>query len=148
MYVIRGGNYIDGNTRLGDHLGSIDLGFEYDFKNVRLLAYRQNIYEAGALYYMANISDGLNGLSLTHTNYSHKGLQWKKIFGRSFSTLKARVESPGRCPDPPDRKTIIIITSTSRAGHTRELESAIPSYAQRNLYKRRVTLRSISVFHK
>ncbi len=86
MYVIRGGTYLDGNTRLGDHLGSIDLGFEYEFKNVRLLVYRQNIYEAGALYYLANIRDGLNGLSLTHTNYSRKGFQWKKILVELFYT--------------------------------------------------------------
>ena len=77
LYVIRGGTYIDGTTRLGDHLGSIDLGFEYEFKNVRLLAYRQNFYEAGALYYLANIRDGLNGLSLVNTGYKRKGFQWR-----------------------------------------------------------------------
>jgi hypothetical protein len=84
LYVIRGGTYVDGNTRLGDHLGSIYLGFEYEFKNVRLLAYRQNIYKAGALYYMANISDGLNGLSMVNTNFLRKGFQWRKILVEVF----------------------------------------------------------------
>ena len=64
---------------MGNHLGSIDLGFEYKFKNVRLLAYRQNFYDAGALYYLANIRDGLNGLSLVNTNYTRKGFQWRKM---------------------------------------------------------------------
>ncbi len=93
MYVIRGGTYIDGNTRLGDHLGSIDLGFEYDFRNIRLLVYRQNFYEAGALYYLANIMDGLNGLSLTHTNYTRKGFQWKKLLVEFFYTKSQGGES-------------------------------------------------------
>jgi len=70
---------ITGRNRIGDHLGSIDLGFEYDFKNVILLAYRQNLYDAGALYHFANIRDGLNGLSLTNTRYNNRGFQWRKI---------------------------------------------------------------------
>lgn len=73
LYVITGRN------RIGDHLGSIDLGFEYDFKNIRLLAYRQNLYDAGALYHFGNIRDGLNGLSLTNMHFTHKGFQWEKI---------------------------------------------------------------------
>ncbi len=93
LYVIRGGTYIDGNTRLGDHLGSIDLGFEYDFKNVRLLAYRQNLYEAGALYYLANISDGLNGLSLVNKKQSNKGFKWEKILFEVFYTKSQGGES-------------------------------------------------------
>jgi hypothetical protein len=71
-------------SRIGNHLGSFDLGFEYKLKNVRLLVYRQNIYDAGALYYMANISDGLNGLSLVNTNFLCKGFQWRKILVEVF----------------------------------------------------------------
>ena len=93
LYVIRGGTYIDGNTRLGDHLGSIDLGFEYDFKNFRLLAYRQNLYDAGALYYLANISDGLNGLSLVNTNQRPGAFKWKKILVEVFYTKSQGGES-------------------------------------------------------
>jgi hypothetical protein len=92
LYVITGKSY-DSHIRLGDHLGSIDLGFEYDFKNVRLLAYRQNLYDAGALYYLANISDGLNGLSLVNTNYSYKGFQWRKILVEVFYTKSQGGES-------------------------------------------------------
>lgn len=86
LYVMKGGSYDNGTTRIGNHLGSIDLGFEYEFKNLRLLAYRQNIFEAGALYYMANITDGLNGLSLTNRHLSKKGFQWRKILVEVFYT--------------------------------------------------------------
>ena len=70
---------ITGRKRIGDSLGSIDLGFGYEFRNIRLLAYRQNLYDAGALYYLANIRDGLNGLSLVNKRYTSNGFQWRKI---------------------------------------------------------------------
>ncbi|MCC9166166.1 capsule assembly Wzi family protein [Pontibacter harenae] len=66
-------------SKIGNHIGSIDLGFEYDFQNVKLFAYRQNFYDVGALYYLANILDGLNGLSLSNKKASHNAIQWKKL---------------------------------------------------------------------
>lgn len=93
LYVIRGGTYIDGYTRLGDHLGSIDLGFEYDFKSIRLLVYRQNLYEAGALYYLANIRDGLNGISLINLHNRNEEFQWRKILVEVFYTKSQGGES-------------------------------------------------------
>ncbi len=68
-------------SKVGNHLGSIDLGFHIDLNSVRLLAYRQFFYEAGALAHFANIEDGLNGLSLTNKRFdsSQKRLQWNKI---------------------------------------------------------------------
>jgi hypothetical protein len=98
LYVLKGGTY-SGTIRLGDHLGSIDLGFEYEFKNVRLLAYRQNLYDAGALYYLANIRDGLNGLSLVNRRYANKGFQWKKILVEVLYT-KSQGGEPWSVPRP------------------------------------------------
>lgn len=68
-------------SKVGNHLGSIDLGFHLDFNSVRLLAYRQFFYEAGALAHFANIEDGLNGVSLTNKRFhsSQKRLHWKKL---------------------------------------------------------------------
>lgn len=66
LYVITGKRYTNGSirfTRLGDHIGSIDIGFEYEFDGIMLTAYRQNFYEAGNLAHLANIQDGLNGIS-------------------------------------------------------------------------------------
>lgn len=82
LYVIRGkrfNNNIIQETRIGNHLGTIDLGLTYDFNKFRLLIYRQNIYEAGALYHFANIRDGLNGLSITNIDEKEKKFQWNRF---------------------------------------------------------------------
>jgi hypothetical protein len=82
LYVITGKRYSNGSIqseRLGDHLGSIDIGFEYEFDKVRLLLYRQNLYDAGALAHLANIQDGLNGVSLENKNHSGNQFNWKKL---------------------------------------------------------------------
>lgn len=73
LYVITGKKYSNGyiqEERQGNHLGSIDLGLEYEFKKIRVLIYRQNLYEAGALAHFANIQDGLSGISLENL---HRG---------------------------------------------------------------------------
>jgi hypothetical protein len=51
-------------------LGTIDLGLDLKTKHFNLFLYRQNLYEQGAaLLRLANIKDGLNGLTLsTHVN--------------------------------------------------------------------------------
>jgi hypothetical protein len=52
IYVITGKGYGNDSilsSRIGDHLGSIDLGLEFKFNGIRLLAYRQNLYDCGAL---------------------------------------------------------------------------------------------------
>lgn len=77
LYVITGRSW--DYSRMGNSLGSIDLGIEYVFKNLRMLAYRQNLYDAGALYYLANISDGLNGLSISNIKFNKGGFQWRKM---------------------------------------------------------------------
>ena len=81
-YIITGKRFDNGviqETRLGDHLGSIDIGFEYDFEKVNILFYRQNIYEAGALFYLANIQDGLNGVRLINKQNNGKSGFWRKV---------------------------------------------------------------------
>jgi hypothetical protein len=82
LYVITGKKYNNGaiqQTRLGNHLGSIDIGFEYEFEKVKLLIYRQNLYEAGALFHLANIQDGLNGISIENRNKSQHTFKWEKF---------------------------------------------------------------------
>ena len=51
----------------------------YEFKNLRLFAYRQNFYDCGALHYLANIRDGLNGVSLVNKRQTNKALKWKRL---------------------------------------------------------------------
>ena len=66
-------------SKVGNHLGSIDMGAEIDWDKVRLSVYRLNFYDEGALYHLANIKDGLNGISLTNRKVATEGFQWKKI---------------------------------------------------------------------
>jgi hypothetical protein len=81
-YVLTGKRYNNGfidQTRLGNHMGSLDLGLEYRFKNIEVLIYRQSFYEGGALSKLANIQDGLNGISVSNIMVSDKLLKWNKI---------------------------------------------------------------------
>jgi hypothetical protein len=65
-----GGN--DAENRAGNHLGTVDFGFDIITSNFRMLIYRQNIYETGMLFYLSSISDGLNGISFANTNTNIK----------------------------------------------------------------------------
>lgn len=67
------------NSKIGNHLGSIDLGMSYDFDGLSLFLYRQNFYDEGALFHLANLRDGLHGLRLTNTSEVSDGFRWKKI---------------------------------------------------------------------
>ncbi|KAB7732442.1 hypothetical protein F5984_00320 [Rudanella paleaurantiibacter] len=54
----------DRGNRVGNHLGTIDLGAEVRLGQVSVMLYRQSIYEDGSLFYLININDGLHGLRL------------------------------------------------------------------------------------
>lgn len=49
-------------SRVGNHLGTIDLGAEWRGKDWEIFVYRQSIYEDGSLKNLSNVADGLNGL--------------------------------------------------------------------------------------
>ena len=51
------------SSRIGNHLGSIDFGFDMHGKNWNIIFMRQTAFEAGALYWLRAIPDGLNSLS-------------------------------------------------------------------------------------
>jgi len=55
----------DGWNRLGNHLGSVDVGMEIDWKKAKIFFYRQSIYEDGSLYHGNNITDGLHGIAFS-----------------------------------------------------------------------------------
>ncbi len=81
-YVVIGKTYGTATiprSKVGNHLGSYDLGFEYEFNNIRLLAYRQNFYDFGAVFNPANFRDGLTGLSLIRKQNSGKVFRWGKL---------------------------------------------------------------------
>lgn len=99
-YVITGKKFSNGyiqEERQGNHLGSIDVGLEYRFQNINLFVYRQNLYEAGALRKLANIRDGLNGISITNLKEGGDNKYWDKLV---FEFLYTK-DQAGR-PDSPE----------------------------------------------
>jgi hypothetical protein len=86
LYVISGKGYSTSEiepSRIGNHLGSFDIGGSYEFRNFRLFIYRQNFYDFIAFRYLANISDGLNGISFESKKINN---------GQSFHLKKFLVE--------------------------------------------------------
>ncbi len=53
---------IDQGNRIGNHLGSFDGAIEFNIGSYQVMAYRQFLYETGALFYLTNVADGLNGI--------------------------------------------------------------------------------------
>ena len=77
LYTVVGKTW--NNSKIGNHLGSIDLGLTYDWEQVRLSAYHQFFYDEGALYHLANIKDGLTGISLTNKDDDQRVFHWNKV---------------------------------------------------------------------
>ena len=74
----------EGENRLGNHLGTIDLGLSLDYDSFSLLFYRQHFLEDGSLLAGMNLEDGLNGISFTNKE--------KQKFGQKFYLKKALFE--------------------------------------------------------
>jgi len=55
-------------NRIGNHLGTVDIGLESQINKYKFFIYRQSIYEDGSLFYLNNINDGLFGFSLKKNN--------------------------------------------------------------------------------
>ncbi|WP_128544480.1 capsule assembly Wzi family protein [Larkinella soli] len=53
----------DRENRVGNHLGTLDLGMEISTKKFSILLYRQSLYEDGSLFYFTNFDSGLQGLN-------------------------------------------------------------------------------------
>jgi hypothetical protein len=96
-YVITGKPYGTSTiptSKIGNHIGSIDLGADYNFADVRLFAYHQFFYDVGALYHLANLRDGLSGLSLTNMQTRNNQLfKWKKVLVEFFYSKNQAGES-------------------------------------------------------
>ena len=54
----------DSENRIGNHLGSVDVGTDWKIGHFNLLLYRQSLIETGSLFYLTNIADGLQGIRL------------------------------------------------------------------------------------
>nr|WP_295926921.1 capsule assembly Wzi family protein [uncultured Dyadobacter sp.] len=60
--------HFDSTSRIGNHLGSIDLAMEVETYGSSIFLYRQFIYEDGSLFYLTTINDGLYGARLKRKN--------------------------------------------------------------------------------
>src|SRR5690606_34937290 len=60
--------------------------FSYDWDQIQLMAYRHNFYDVGAISKLANIADGLNGVSVTNKKYNtaDKNWDWDKLLFEFF----------------------------------------------------------------
>ncbi len=89
-YVLSGKAYGEPGiprSKIGNQLGSIDMGLSYDFNDIRLIGYRQNLYDVGAISKLANISDGLNGMiieNLRDDKDDSDNWKWKKFLLEFF----------------------------------------------------------------
>ena len=87
--------YNEAFNRAGNHLGTLDLGFELINRFGDFLIYRQNIYDDGSLFYLNNIQDGLLGISYTPKNPNvSKNLIIKKINFEYLNTTNQGGSSP------------------------------------------------------
>jgi len=86
----------EGGNRVGNHLGTIDFGLEYENDRAKWFFYKQSIYEAGALYYLNNIADGLYGLSFARKQASN-GIQ-KIVVEYLQTSSQGGPSSSGRSP--------------------------------------------------
>jgi hypothetical protein len=76
-YALSGKVYKE--SKVGNHLGSVDLRAEYKFDTFTLSLYRQNFYDIGALFHFVNIADGLNGISFVNNKTNSGSFYWKRF---------------------------------------------------------------------
>jgi Capsule assembly protein Wzi len=84
-YVVIGKTYE--GSKIGNHLGSVDFAAEYEFDNFRLMLYRQFFFDEGALAHLANLADGMNGISLTNKRPLENGFSWHKLVVEWFYSM-------------------------------------------------------------
>jgi len=87
------------STKLGNQLGSIDVAAKYRFNKFTAYGYHQFFYDVGALAHLANLRDGLTGVSITN-NLSYKsGVHFKKFLVEYFYSKNQAGEVDSR-PTP------------------------------------------------
>ena len=76
----------DAYNRSGNHLGTLDFGFDINTDTYSILLYRQSIFEDGSLAYLSNITDGLNGISVSIKKTSDAKIRLQKIVVEYLNT--------------------------------------------------------------
>lgn len=74
-------------SKVGNHIGSIDQKIQYDFSSTTISAYHQFFYEVGGLAYLNNIKDGLFGLVIQNRLADrNKAFRWNKLLVEVFTS--------------------------------------------------------------
>lgn len=60
--------FFDSTSRIGNHLGSIDVAMEIETYETSILFYKQFVYEDGSLFYLTTLNDGLYGARIKRKN--------------------------------------------------------------------------------
>ena len=102
-YVFWGKAYGNGgvpNSKIGNHLGSVDQAVTYETKQLLFTGYHQFYYEAGALAKFANVKDGLFGISVMNkSSVDNRIFKWKKVLFE-FLYSKSQGGEPDSKPRP------------------------------------------------
>jgi hypothetical protein len=77
LHAATGKRYL--GHRIGNNLGSVDMGAEIELNTVRVFLYRQSFYDQSGLFHLANLRDGLNGISLTNKEPGYGNMRWHKL---------------------------------------------------------------------
>jgi hypothetical protein len=83
-------------SQVGNHLGSLDLGLTYDTPSMTIMVYRQSFYDKDGLKHLANISDGLNGISFTAKSPVDDRLRLKKVVFETIYTKNQAADAVDR----------------------------------------------------
>lgn len=77
----------DLTNRVGNHLGTIDIGMNIELSALRIFLYRQSFYDDGSLFYLNNLNDGLNGLTIINKSQGvSKKLKFLKLTIEYFNS--------------------------------------------------------------
>jgi hypothetical protein len=74
----------DLTNRIGNHIGTIDIGAKFTTHKLDVMLYRQSFYDDGSLFFLANITDGLFGITITDKSSA--------IVNRKLAIKKLNVE--------------------------------------------------------
>lgn len=76
----------DKANRVGNTVASIDFATSFNFSKCKVLLYRQFLVEDGSLFYLNNVTDGLNGISIQLNDQTKRQLVSHLVF-EYFSSL-------------------------------------------------------------
>ncbi|WP_234736683.1 capsule assembly Wzi family protein [Tellurirhabdus bombi] len=74
------------DNRIGNHLGSVDIGLDFTMGDFNVLVYRQNLYDDGSLFLLTNIADGLNGLRIQNRRMQRSAFHVKELLAEFLYT--------------------------------------------------------------